>query len=77
MVRCCVPANAVPEITPRALAARAALGETLQLIDVREPHEWEIAHRKAPVSSRLPHSTRSGPHWTPRATVRLLQGRNA
>lgn len=39
-----LPADAVPEITPLALAARAARGEALQLIDVREPHEWEIAH---------------------------------
>lgn len=36
-------ANAVPEITPSDLAARIARGEDIDLIDVREPHEWEIA----------------------------------
>jgi adenylyltransferase/sulfurtransferase len=34
----------VPEITPRELAARAARGEPLQLVDVRESHEWELVH---------------------------------
>lgn len=33
----------LPEITPQALAARLAAGDPLTLIDVREPHEWEIA----------------------------------
>ena len=36
-------ANAVPEITPSELAARLERGDDLDLIDVREPHEWEIA----------------------------------
>jgi len=36
--------DGVPEITPRELAARADRGEPLQLIDVREPHEWELVH---------------------------------
>ncbi|HEU4586652.1 MAG TPA: molybdopterin-synthase adenylyltransferase MoeB [Gemmatimonadaceae bacterium] len=36
-------ANAVPEITPSDLAARIARGDDIDLIDVREPHEWEIA----------------------------------
>lgn len=36
-------ANAVPEITPSDLAARLARGDDIDLIDVREPHEWEIA----------------------------------
>jgi molybdopterin/thiamine biosynthesis adenylyltransferase/rhodanese-related sulfurtransferase len=31
----------VPEITPRELAERLKLG-TVDLVDVREPHEWEI-----------------------------------
>jgi adenylyltransferase/sulfurtransferase len=31
------------EITPRELAARLARGDDVQLIDVREPYEWEIA----------------------------------
>jgi adenylyltransferase/sulfurtransferase len=34
----------VAEITPRELAARLETGEALQIIDVREPHEWEIAN---------------------------------
>jgi adenylyltransferase/sulfurtransferase len=36
--------DAVPQIEPRELAIRRAAGETIQIIDVREPHEWEIAH---------------------------------
>jgi adenylyltransferase/sulfurtransferase len=36
-------ASAVPEITPTQLAARISRGEDFDLIDVREPHEWEIA----------------------------------
>jgi len=36
-------ANAVPEITPTELAERLARGDDFDLIDVREPHEWEIA----------------------------------
>ena len=36
--------DAVPEITPRELAHRLAAGEDFDLIDVREPHEWDIAH---------------------------------
>ena len=35
--------DAVPQIEPRDLAIRRASGETIQLIDVREPHEWEIS----------------------------------
>ncbi len=31
------------EITPRELAARLTHGDDVQLIDVREPYEWEIA----------------------------------
>lgn len=38
------PAEAdLVEITPRELAARQAAGDDFVLIDVREPHEWEIA----------------------------------
>jgi adenylyltransferase/sulfurtransferase len=37
-------ASAVPEITPREFADRRARGDDLVLIDVREPHEWDIAH---------------------------------
>ena len=36
-------ANAVPEITPSELATRLARGDDVALIDVREPHEWDIA----------------------------------
>ena len=31
------------EITPAELAERLKRGDDLDLIDVREPHEWEIA----------------------------------
>jgi len=34
---------AAAEISPAELAARLSQGEPLTLIDVREPHEWEIA----------------------------------
>jgi rhodanese-related sulfurtransferase len=33
----------VPEIEPAQLAARLAAGESLDVVDVREPHEWAIA----------------------------------
>jgi len=33
----------VAEVTPLELAARIGRGEDLDLIDVREPHEWAIA----------------------------------
>jgi molybdopterin/thiamine biosynthesis adenylyltransferase/rhodanese-related sulfurtransferase len=36
-------ASGVPEITPTQLAARISRGDDFDLIDVREPHEWEIA----------------------------------
>src|SRR5918999_396451 len=36
-------ADAVPEITPLELAERLRRGNDIDLIDVREPHEWEIA----------------------------------
>jgi adenylyltransferase/sulfurtransferase len=34
----------VPRITPQALAARLSAGDDVQVLDVREPHEWELAH---------------------------------
>ncbi|HKK92093.1 MAG TPA: ThiF family adenylyltransferase, partial [Longimicrobiales bacterium] len=34
----------VAGITPSELAARLDAGETITLIDVREPHEWDIAN---------------------------------
>ena len=36
-------ADAVPEITPLELAERLRRGDAIDLIDVREHHEWEIA----------------------------------
>ena len=33
----------VPEITPRELATRLESRDDFELIDVREPHEWDIA----------------------------------
>ena len=36
--------GAVPEVTPRELAARLGRGDDVDVVDVREPHEWEIAH---------------------------------
>ncbi|HEX6941866.1 MAG TPA: molybdopterin-synthase adenylyltransferase MoeB [Gemmatimonadaceae bacterium] len=35
--------GAVPEIEPAALSSRLASGDALEIVDVREPHEWEIA----------------------------------
>jgi sulfur-carrier protein adenylyltransferase/sulfurtransferase len=46
--------EAVPEIDPAGLAARLRSGEPVQLLDVREAHEWEMARipgaRHAPMS---------------------------
>ena len=36
--------DSMDEITPVELAARLGSGSAVQLIDVREPGEWEIAH---------------------------------
>jgi adenylyltransferase/sulfurtransferase len=33
----------VPEIEPATLASRLAAGDALVILDVRDPHEWEIA----------------------------------
>lgn len=45
----------VPSITPKELAARLARGDALDLVDVREPHEWDICRiegaRLAPLST--------------------------
>jgi rhodanese-related sulfurtransferase len=38
------PANAVWEISATELRSRLERGDELTLIDVREPHEWQIAH---------------------------------
>jgi molybdopterin/thiamine biosynthesis adenylyltransferase/rhodanese-related sulfurtransferase len=37
------PESFVPEIRPRDLAQRLTGPDDIELIDVREPHEWEIA----------------------------------
>ena len=37
----------IVEISPAALAQRLEAGDELQIIDVREPHEWEIANLAA------------------------------
>jgi adenylyltransferase/sulfurtransferase len=34
----------IPEITPMELKERLAHGEALLLLDVREPHEWDIGN---------------------------------
>ena len=36
--------EAVPQITPVALKQRLDAGEELFILDVREPHEWEISN---------------------------------
>lgn len=36
--------DAIPEITPTELKARLDRGDRLEIIDVREPYEWEIAN---------------------------------
>jgi adenylyltransferase/sulfurtransferase len=37
-------AQGVPQMTPEELRHRLAVGERLTLLDVREPHEWEIVN---------------------------------
>jgi adenylyltransferase/sulfurtransferase len=37
------PEEPIPEVTPADLVARLGRGEAITLLDVREPHEWEIA----------------------------------
>jgi adenylyltransferase/sulfurtransferase len=39
-----VPAEAIREIQPSQLAERLERGEKLEIIDVREPYEWQIGH---------------------------------
>ncbi|HSU13396.1 molybdopterin-synthase adenylyltransferase MoeB [Longimicrobium sp.] len=43
---------AIPELTPAELKARLDRGDALTVIDVREPHEWEIANLE-PYGARL------------------------
>ncbi len=46
------PDAAIPEMTPTELKRRLDRGEPLAIIDVREPHEWDIANL-APYGARL------------------------
>lgn len=39
-----VNGESVPEMTPRELQSRLEQGEDLFILDVREPHEWEISN---------------------------------
>jgi adenylyltransferase/sulfurtransferase len=48
-------AQAIPEVTPRELAERLARGDDIDVLDVREPHEWEIA--KIPGARLVPLGT--------------------
>jgi adenylyltransferase/sulfurtransferase len=41
------PVSAEPEITAEKLAQELEQGSNLILVDVRQPHEWEIAHIEA------------------------------
>jgi adenylyltransferase/sulfurtransferase len=49
------PTNGVPSITPAELDRRRRRGDAIDLVDVREPNEWEIGRiegaRLAPLSS--------------------------
>ena len=49
------PTSGVPTITVAELAARRRRGDDFDLVDVREPHEWDICRipgaRLAPLSS--------------------------
>ena len=41
---CSLTPPPVPGLAPREVAARLAAGDALQLVDVREPHEWDITN---------------------------------
>lgn len=47
--------NGVSTLLPKELAERLARGDDFDLIDVREPHEWEIAH--LPTARLIPLAT--------------------
>jgi adenylyltransferase/sulfurtransferase len=51
-------ARDVAEVAPRELAARLASADDVELIDVREPHEWEIA--RLPGARLVPLGTLAG-----------------
>jgi sulfur-carrier protein adenylyltransferase/sulfurtransferase len=57
---CGIPDDGPPvaEITPGDLAARIRAGEDVQIIDVREPHEWEIC--RIPSARLVPLTTLAG-----------------
>jgi sulfur-carrier protein adenylyltransferase/sulfurtransferase len=46
--------STIPEITVTDLKARLDAGEPVTIIDVREPHEWEIANLGAHGARLLP-----------------------
>ena len=51
----------VRELTPRELAERMRRGDALELVDVREPYEWRIAHIEG---ARLVPLGRFGADWS-------------
>jgi molybdopterin/thiamine biosynthesis adenylyltransferase/rhodanese-related sulfurtransferase len=50
--------NGVANLLPQELAARLTRGDDFDLIDVREPHEWDIAH--LPTARLIPLATVGG-----------------
>jgi rhodanese-related sulfurtransferase len=51
----------VREVTPRELAERLQRGDAMEVIDVREPYEWRIAHLEG---ARLIPLGRFGADWS-------------
>jgi adenylyltransferase/sulfurtransferase len=49
-----LPASGIPEMTVHELKARLERGDPLTIIDVREPHEWEIANLGAEGATLIP-----------------------
>ena len=66
----------VEEIGARELKRRLDAGEPLEIVDVRDPHEWAICRipgaRLLPAGSRSPRGCTS---WTPRARTSCTAGR--
>jgi molybdopterin/thiamine biosynthesis adenylyltransferase/rhodanese-related sulfurtransferase len=46
--------DGIPSVTPRELSDRLASGEAIRVIDVREPHEWDIANLEPLGATLLP-----------------------
>ena len=46
--------NSIPEISPEDLKTRLDRKDTLVLLDVREPQEWDIADIDRPERVRIP-----------------------